>query len=74
MLLELGLEIGDLALERLHLGQQGLHNRAHPRRGGVPLRWIDPQRQPLVAHRASMAQPGRVVKLADQSRPAYEGA
>ncbi len=65
---DLTLEVGDLVLECLDLGQQGAHDRAHAGWGGVPLRRIDPERRHLVAHRASMKQQQRVVKLDDQSR------
>ena len=69
MLFELRLEVGDLALERLALGQQGLHDRAHPGWSGIPRRRIDPERRHLVAHRARMTQQRHIVKRYDRSRP-----
>ncbi len=69
MLLELGLEVGDLGLERLDLGQQALHDRAHRGGRGSPLRRIDPERRHLVAHSASMKQQRHLVKRYERSRP-----
>ncbi len=56
MLLELGLEVGELSLERLDLGQEGLHECAYPEWSGLPLRRIDPEWRRLIAHCASMQQ------------------
>ena len=62
MELELGLEVSDLGLELLELGEEGEHDRSDSGGSSLPIRRRNAERWRKLAHGASMKQTRRPVK------------
>ena len=69
MLLELGLEVGDLGLKMLELSEQREQERSDGGGSSLPVRRGNAEGRRQLAHGTSMKQPRLLVKGDDPSRP-----
>ena len=72
MLLELSFIVRHACLEHLHLVEQGKHDRPDGGGGSLPVRQGNSEGRRKLAHRESMNQRNRAVRLCDRSRLTQE--